>query len=355
MTTPLQDLGGWPALIGDLLAGIDLDETRARAAMSEILNGEATPSQLTAFVVALRAKGETPTELAGMLAAVREAATHVELPAGVAERAIDIVGTGGDRSHSVNISTMAALVLAGGGVPVCKHGNRAASSQCGTADVLEELGVVVELGPEGVLACIEAAGIGFCFAPRFHPAFRHAGPSRREIGVPTAFNLLGPMANPAAVPYMVVGVGNPAFAERMALALAARGVRRAWIVHGHGGLDELSTTGPNDVLEVVGGELVSHVVDPHDLGLPVATLDALRGGDRRTNADAVLRLVGGVHGPVRDVVVLNAAAGFVVTGTAAHLAEGLEHARRSIDSGAAAAALDSLVRRSASAAAADHR
>ncbi len=356
MTTHLLDLGGWPALIGDLLAGIDLDEERARAAMAEILSGEATPSQLTAFVVALRAKGETPTELAGMLAAVREAATRVELPAGVADRAIDIVGTGGDRSHSVNISTMAALVLAGGGVPVCKHGNRAASSQCGTADVLEELGVVVELGPEGVLACIEAAGIGFCFAPRFHPAFRHAGPSRREIGVPTAFNLLGPMANPAAVPYMVVGVGNPAFAERMALALAARGVRRAWIVHGHGGLDELSTTGPNDVLEVVGGELVTGVVDPRDLGLEVATLADLRGGDRRANADVVHRVVGGVYGPVRDVVLLNAAAGFVVTGVAADLAEGLEHARRSIDSGAAAAALDALVRRSASAAAAtDHR
>lgn len=192
----LESIGGWPELISSLLDRRDLDAAHARAAMTNILSGSATPAQLIGFVVALRAKGETPEELSGLLDAVLEAATLVPLDEATRERAIDIVGTGGDRSHSINVSTMSAIVVAGAGVPVCKHGARAASSQCGTADVLEALGVAVELSPEGVKQCVERAGMGFCLAARYHPAFRFAAPSRREIGVPTVFNLLGPMANP---------------------------------------------------------------------------------------------------------------------------------------------------------------
>src|SRR5262245_58446130 len=238
MTTH-ADVGGWPALIGKLVAGEDLSEEEASAGLAEILSGDATAAQFAAFVVALRAKGETSTELAGLLTSVLDARVAVVLPPEIRRRAIDIVGTGGDRSHSVNVSTMSALVVAGAGVPVCKHGNRAASSSCGAADLLEELGVVIELSPDGVARCGEQAGIGFCFAPRFHPAFRHAGPIRREIGVPTAFNLLGPMANPARVPYMLVGVASEPFARRMIDTLAAHGVERAWVVHGGDGLHEL--------------------------------------------------------------------------------------------------------------------
>jgi anthranilate phosphoribosyltransferase len=321
--------------------------------MASILAGDATPSQLTAFVVALRSKGEAADELAGMLAAVREAAVPVELSEPVASGALDIVGTGGDGSHSVNISTMAALVLAGGGVPVCKHGNRAASSKCGAADVLEALGVAIELGPAGVARCVEEAGMGFCFAPRFHPAFRHAGPSRREIGVPTSFNLLGPLANPARVPFMVVGVGDQSYAQRMAEALASSGVTRAWVVHGAGGLDELATSGPNDVLAVEGGSVMATVVDPAPLGLLPAGAADVRGGDAAANADVVHRVLGGEPGPIRDVVVMNAAAGFVVAGRAASMEEGVALARQAIDEGAAQRALDLLVAVSTAARAAE--
>ncbi|MHB1090451.1 MAG: anthranilate phosphoribosyltransferase, partial [Ilumatobacteraceae bacterium] len=246
----MSAIGGvheWSDVIGRLVAGNDISSGEAKKVMDTVLRGEASPSQISAFVVALRAKGETADELQGMLSSVLEAASKVELPIGIASRSIDIVGTGGDRSHSVNISTMASLVVAGAGVPVCKHGNRAASSQCGTADVLEALGVTIELDGAGVAQCVVEAGMGFCFAPMFHPAFRHAGPSRREIGIPTAFNLLGPMANPAAVNFMVVGVGDPSVAPTMARVLATRGVRCAWVVHGHGGMDELSLSGPCSV------------------------------------------------------------------------------------------------------------
>ncbi len=212
--------------------------------MATILRGEATPAQLIGFIVALKAKGETPEEISGLLDAVLDAATEVPLPDDLRERAIDIVGTGGDRSHSINVSTMAAIVTAGAGVPVCKHGARAASSQCGTADVLEALGVAVELSPQGVLRCVQEAGIGFCLAPRYHPAFRFAAPSRREIGIPTVFNLLGPMANPGRVRRQLIGVANPGVAERMLASLRLHGSHRAWVVHGNG-LDELTTTGPS--------------------------------------------------------------------------------------------------------------
>ena len=247
MSSLLDPYGGWPTLLTDLLDRRDLPAATARAAMATILAGDATPAQLIGFVVALRAKGETPEELSGLLDAVLAAATIVPLPDALRSQAIDVVGTGGDRSHSINVSTMSAIVAAGAGVPVCKHGARAASSKCGTADVLEALGIAVDLPPEGVLRCVEEAGIGFCLAPSYHPAFRFAAPSRREIGIPTVFNLLGPMANPGRVRRQLIGVANPAVAERMLASLRIHGSEKAWVVHGNG-LDELTTTGSSTVL-----------------------------------------------------------------------------------------------------------
>src|SRR6476469_8666766 len=244
----LDDLGGWPALLIELVEGRDLPAAHARAAMATILSGDATAAQLIAFVVALRAKGESPEELSGLLDAVLAAATLVPLSDELRSRAVDIVGTGGDRSHSINVSTMAAIVVAGAGVPVCKHGARAASSQCGTADVLEELGVAIELPPAGVVRCVDEAGIGFCLAPRYHPSFRFAAPSRREIGIPTVFNLLGPMANTGRVRRQLIGGANPAVDDRMLASLRLHGSKRAWVVHGNG-LDELTTTGTSTVLD----------------------------------------------------------------------------------------------------------
>jgi anthranilate phosphoribosyltransferase len=321
----------------------DLTTVDATTAMGVILAGEATPAQIIAFAVALRAKGETAEELSGMLDAVLGAAELVPLSDELRATAIDVVGTGGDRSHSVNVSTMTALVVAGAGVPVCKHGNRGASSQCGTADVLEELGVAIELGPDGVARCLAEVGIGFCFAPRFHPAFRHAGPARREVGIPLVFNLLGPMANPGRVRRHLIGVADGRFAERMLVALRDHGATDAWVVHG-GGLDELTTTGPSTVLGLgAAGEAVSFTVDPAELGLAPATKDDLVGGDKAHNAGVVRRVVGGEPGPHRDIVVLNAAAGLVVAGAADDLAAGVRIAVETIDTGRAASTLDSFI------------
>ena len=319
--------------------------------MATILSGDATPAQLIAFVVALRAKGETGEELSGLLDAVLAAATIVPFGDDLRERAVDIVGTGGDRSHSVNVSTMAAIVVAGAGVPVCKHGARAASSQCGAADVLEALGVAIELPPEGVVRCVEEARIGFCLAATFHPAFRFAALSRREIGVPTVFNLLGPMANPGRVRRQLIGVANPAYAERMLASLRIHGSVKAWIVHG-GGLDELTTTGTSTVLSLDNGEVSTFEVDPVAHGIAPAIPDELVGGNPAQNAEVVRRVLAGDHGPHRDIVVLNAGAGLVVSGIAGDLAHGLVLAAESIDSGRAALALDALVEVSQSAAAA---
>jgi anthranilate phosphoribosyltransferase len=338
----LESFGGWPGVIGALLAGRDLSSEWARAAMDAILSGTATPAQISGFVVALRAKGETAAELSGLLNAVLAAATLVPLPPHLRDRAIDIVGTGGDHSHSINVSTMAAIVVAGAGVPVCKHGNRAASSQCGTADVLEALGVQIELGPHGVAACIETSGMGFCLAPRYHPAFRFAGPPRREIGVPTVFNLLGPMANPAQVKHQLIGVADARFAEQMLTTLRSHGTTSAWVVHGNG-LDELSTTGLSQVSALQNEQIHHFRVDPSKLGLAPATGDDLRGGDPAHNADAVRAVLAGTAGPHRDVVLLNAAAALVVVGAAADLPTGLEQAAVSIDDGHAERALDLLI------------
>ncbi len=329
-------------MIGALLAGRDLEAAVARAAMETILSGAATPAQIIGFVVALRAKGETATELTALLDAVLAAATEVPLSGDIQARAIDIVGTGGDQSHSINVSTMAAIVTAGAGVPVCKHGNRAASSQCGTADVLEALGVEIDLGPAGVAACIERAGIGFCLAPRYHPAFRFAGPPRREIGVPTVFNLLGPMANPARVRHQLIGVADARFAAQMLDTLRVHGSTSAWVVHGNG-LDELSTTGPSEVMALHHGEIQSFQVDPAALGLAPATVQDLRGGDAQNNAQAVRSVLSGALGAHRDVVVLNAAAALVVAGVARDIEAGLGIASDSIDEGRAMAALEGLI------------
>jgi anthranilate phosphoribosyltransferase len=340
----IDRIGGWSQLLSTLLRGEDLPANDAQVAMNAVLLGEASSAQIAAFVMALRSKGETADELQGMLAAVLEASESVQLSAKLSSHAIDIVGTGGDKSHSVNISTMAAFVVAGAGVPVCKHGNRAASSQCGTADVLEALGVKIDLDGAGVAVCVEQAGMGFCFAPKFHPAFRHAGPTRKELGVPTAFNLLGPMANPAQVSYMVVGVGDPGMAHKMAHAISGRGVQRAWVVHGHGGLDELSLSGDCTIVEIDHGVVSEFVVNAKDFGLQPADVTAVRGGDPSHNAQVIRDTFSGTRGAVRDIVVFNAAAGLVVAGVASHMADGIERAQASIDSGAANNVVDALIK-----------
>jgi anthranilate phosphoribosyltransferase len=349
----LVDLGGWPAVLNQLVARLDLPAETARAAMDEILAGEATPAQLGAFAVALRMKGESVDELNGLLDSMLAAANLVILPPELGDRAIDVVGTGGDRSHSINVSTLAALVAAGAGVPVCKHGNRAASSRCGAADLLEALGVAIDLTPVGVASCIAEAGIGFCLAPRFHPALRHAGPPRREMGIPTAFNILGPLANPARVRRMVVGVADVAMAERMLAVLAVHGAEHVLIVHGEDGLDEISTTAPSRLFELRGGVVTSRSVDPTSLGVPRAGIDDIRGEGPAENAEIARRVLGGERGPQRDIVALNAAAALMVAGSVPGLEEGLSLAGEVLDDGRAAAALDRLVTESVAASGTD--
>jgi anthranilate phosphoribosyltransferase len=336
-----QEHGGWPVVLGTLLDGGSLDRGVSRAAMAEILDGAASPAQIAAFIVALRMKGETVEELVGMVDAMLDASEVVPLDPGLG--AVDIVGTGGDRAHTINVSTIAAMVVAGAGGKVCKHGNRAASSACGAADLLEALGVAIELGPDGVARCVTEAGMGFCFAPRYHPAMRHAGPSRRDLGIPTAFNILGPLSNPGRVRRSLIGVADLRMAERMAMVLATNGAERALIVHGGDGLDELTTTGPSTVVELRDGEVSTWEVDPEVLGLRRADREDLVGGDAATNADLTRRVLAGESGPHRDIVVLNAGAGLVVAGLVADLAEGIAAAGAAIDSGAAVGALARMV------------
>jgi len=308
--------------------------------MQQILHGQMSPEDIRRFLLAYNERGATEDELGGFLHAVRDAATPIPLPSKIAEKSIDIVGTGGDKSGSVNVSTMAAFVVAGVGVPVCKHGNRSASSKCGTADVLEALGARIEQSPEQVARSVAKTGVGFAFAPAFHPAFRHVGPIRRELGVPTIFNVLGPMANPAPVSYMLVGVADSGRVDTMARALAGR-TKRAWVVHGHGGLDELSLAGPNHVSDTEVGFIT---VDGTSIGLPRANNDDLRGGDPAHNAVIVREVLESrLRGPIRDVVVLNAAAALVVAGAARDLANGALLATAAIDSGTARATLDAFI------------
>jgi len=328
-------------VLGVLSQGQDLPADQAQAAMAQILAGAASDAQIAGFIVALRMKGETVEELRGLVDAMLAAADRVSLD--VDGPVVDIVGTGGDRAHTINVSTLAALVVAGAGGYVCKHGNRAASSQTGAADLLEALGVRIDCGPEEVARCVAEAGIGFCFAPRFHSAMRHAGPTRRELGIPTAFNLLGPLANPAGVKRYMIGVADAAMAERMAGVLAARGCERAILVHGDDGLDELTVSTTSTVVELHEGTIRRWQVDPAALGIPRAPLGELVGGDPATNATLAKRVLAGEPGAHHDIVSLNAAAGLMAAGLVDDLPEGLEVARASIDDGDAAAALDRLI------------
>jgi anthranilate phosphoribosyltransferase len=335
----------WVEILGPLTAGEDLTGEAAGAAMAEILAGEATSAQIAGFAIGLRMKGETVEELHGMLNAMLDAGERVTLAEGT--DAVDTCGTGGDRSGTINISSIAAFVVAGAGASVCKHGNRAASSQCGSADVYEALGMAIEVGPDEVAASVAETGMGFCFAPRFHPALRHAGPTRKELGVRTAFNFLGPMANPARVKRQVVGVAEPGMAERMLGVLQANGAVRALVVYGHDGLDELTTTTTSTVLALREGSISEQTVDPDDFGIPRAQPDELLGGSADVNAAAAERVLAGDRGPHRDIVLLNAAAGLLAAGIADDLAGGYEAATTSLDDGKAAAVLEALRARSA--------
>ena len=342
-----EDIGGWPGVLRRLMRREPLGAEDAALALGEILDGNASPAQIAAFIVGLRLKGETVEELTGMVTAMLDHAVPLQAPAEV----VDTCGTGGDGSRSINVSTIAALVVAGAGVTVCKHGGRAASSAAGSADVLEALGVVIDLGPQGVERCLREAGIGFCFAPRFHPAMRHAAPVRAELGVPTVFNFLGPLANPARARCQVVGVSDPAMAEKMLGVLAARGSTRALVVYGHDGLDELTTTTTSTVLHLDPSGSRTYEVDAAALGLRPARGDELRGADARTNAELARKVLAGEAGAHLDVVLLNAAAALVAAGTASDLVEGLGAAERAVKGGAAASALDRLVSVSQAAAA----
>ncbi|TCB97855.1 anthranilate phosphoribosyltransferase [Micromonospora zingiberis] len=329
----------WPHLLTALLRGEELSTADTAWAMGEIMSGSAAPAQIAGFAVALRAKGETPAEVGGLVEAMLSRAVPVELPEEVRATALDVVGTGGDLAHTVNISTMTALVVAGAGVRVVKHGNRAASSSCGTADLLEFLGVPLDLGPEQVARCVAEAGIGFCFAARFHPGMRHAGPVRRELGVPTAFNFLGPLTNPARPRAGAVGCFDATMAPVMAAVFAARG-DSVLVMRGEDGLDEFTTAAPTRFWIAQGGTVRETVVDSTDLGVPRATLADLRGGDAPYNAEVTRRLLAGEPGPVRDAVLVNAAAALATQGPldgdlTTALRAGLDRAADSIDSGAA--------------------
>jgi anthranilate phosphoribosyltransferase len=339
----------WPEVLSALITRTDLSGDQTAWAMGEILSGEATPSQIAAFAVALRAKGETVDEVEGLVEAMYAHAT----PLVVTGRVLDVVGTGGDRSMSVNISTMAAIVAAGAGAPVVKHGNRSASSKAGSADVLEALGVRLDLPATAVARVGEQAGITFCFAAAFHPALRHAAVPRRELGVGTTFNFLGPLAHPAKPEAQAIGCADAAMAPVMAGVFAKRGVD-AWVFRGDDGLDELTTTTTSHVWAVSGGSVTEHVVDPLDLGIPRGTAEGLRGRDAQYNADVVRRVVAGEPGQVRDAVVLNAGAALAIhaaePGTLEErLARGIVRATESIDSGRAKATLERWVEVSAGA------
>ncbi|MFF0720992.1 anthranilate phosphoribosyltransferase [Micromonospora sp. NPDC003816] len=334
----------WPHLLTALLRGEELSAADTAWAMGEIMSGSAAPAQIAGFAVALRAKGETPAEVTGLVEAMLGQAVPVDLPEEVRATALDVVGTGGDLAHTVNISTMTALVVAGTGVRVVKHGNRAASSSCGTADLLEFLGIPLDLGPEGVARCVEQAGIGFCFAARFHPGMRHAGPVRRELGVPTAFNFLGPLTNPARPRAGAVGCFDSSMAPVMATVFAARG-DSVIVMRGEDGLDEFTTAAPTRFWIAQNGTVRETVVDATELGVPRATLSDLRGGDAAYNADVARRLLAGEPGPVRDAVLVNAAAALATQGPldgdlTDALRAGLDRAAESIDSGDAARTLD---------------
>ena len=331
-------------MLNTLCEGSDLTTSQAEAVMDVVFDGDVDAAQVAGILVALRAKGETADELTGMVRSMLGHATRVTLDV----EALDIVGTGGDDKGSVNISTMAAFVIAGAGQPVCKHGNRAASSKVGTADVLEALGVKIECSPEEVAESIAQRNFGFCFAPAFHPAMRFVGPVRKALGIRTAFNVLGPLANPAQPPYLLVGTADPHSLETMATVLGQNGVKRAWVVHARDGYDELSTSALSDVVEVVGQddgtiEYNRFEINPASYSLTSPGEGELLGGDATVNARALIDLLEGASGAVRDIVLLNAAAGLVIAGRVSSLEEGILLGAQALDSGAARGVLSSLV------------
>ena len=322
-----------------VVSGDSLAMDDAAAVMRQIMSGEATQAQLGSFLTALRLKGESIEEIAGMATVMREFSLRVNVDGML----VDSVGTGGDGLNTFNISTAAAFVAAGAGLKVAKHGNRAASGTCGSADVLEELGVQVELTPEGVERCIRESGIGFMFAQAFHPSMRHAGPVRREIGIRTVFNILGPLTNPAGAQSMLVGVAFPELGEKMASVLNLLDTHHSLIVHGEGGLDEMTLSGDTSVWEVTVGKVSNWTLSVADTGLPVTPIEAVKGGDREANAKTMRELLGGAGGPVRDYVLLNSAGVFLVGDLVTNIRDGVQLAAQTLDSGAAKDRLESMI------------
>lgn len=327
------------ALIGKIATGAALTQDESAHAFDKMMSGEATPSQMGAFLMGLRVRGETVEEIAGAVSTMRAKMTTVDAPSD----AIDVVGTGGDAAGSYNISTCAAFIVAGAGVPVAKHGNRALSSKSGAADVLAALGVNIELRPEGISKCIKQAGIGFMFAPSHHPAMKHVGPTRVELATRTIFNLLGPLSNPAGVKRQMVGVFARHWIEPLAKVLGALGSEKAWVVHGSDGLDEITTTGPTHVAELSDGKVRTFDIQPSDVGLKPSQPGELKGGEAIYNAEALRAVLDGQMGPFRDVALFNAAAALLVAGKAEKLKDAAALAEKSIVSGAAKARLEKLV------------
>ncbi|GAC1365378.1 MAG: anthranilate phosphoribosyltransferase [Actinomycetota bacterium] len=335
--SPMSQLT-WPGVLTRLVSRRDLEQEQAAWAMERIMQGEATPAQFGAFVVALRAKGETVEEISGMAATMRRFALGVPVEGPV----VDTCGTGGDRASTINASTIAAFIVAGAGGRVAKHGNRAASSACGSADLLEALGVTIDLGPEAVATCINEVGMGFCFAPVFHPSMRHAGRPRAELGVPTVFNFLGPLTNPAQARHQALGVSDRRMAPLMAEVLARAGSVHALVLHACDGLDEVTLSGPTQVWELKDGQVTMSEIDPAALGLAPAPAESLRGGTPAGNAAVTLEVLGGAEGPVRDFVLVNAAAALVAADLVSDMAAGLGVAREAVDSGKALATVSRL-------------
>jgi anthranilate phosphoribosyltransferase len=317
----------------------DLTEAEAASAMGEIMEGRAQPSQIAGFLVALGMKGERPREIVGLARAMRARATRLSR---TFSPVFDTCGTGGDRAHTFNVSTVAAIVVAACGLRVAKHGNRSVSSRCGSADLLEALGVNITAPPDTVERCLDEAGIAFFFAPIFHPSMRHAGPARKELGIRTAFNLLGPLTNPAGATRQLVGVPRPELTELVARSLSLLGAERAWVVHGADGLDEISTTGYTKVSECREGAVNTFYIHPYDFKLPKAAPEALRGGDATQNAAIARRVLDGGAGPTREIVLLNAAVSLLIAGAVNTVPEGIDRASQALDSGAAAATLERL-------------
>jgi anthranilate phosphoribosyltransferase len=326
-------------LLAKVATGASLSRAEAETAFDDMLSGEVTPAQMGAFLMALRVRGETVDEITGAVAAMRRKMLVVKAPG----NAVDIVGTGGDGSGSYNVSTLASLIVASCGVPVAKHGNRAASSKSGSSDVLGALGVAIGLSPEKVEACIRDANIGFMMAPTHHAATRHVGPARSELGTRTIFNILGPLSNPAGVKRQLVGVFSRSMLEPMANVLGNLGSERVWLVHGSDGLDEITTTGPTHVASLENGKVTSFDITPEDAGLTRAKASDLRGGDPAHNASALTAVLDGLRSPYRDIAVINAAAALIVAGKARTLAEGAELAGAALDKGAAKETLKKLV------------